>query len=43
LYYYFSVIIEEQALKHESRVFSRMVKGKLGLILASLIEDSDLA
>lgn len=43
IYYYFPVINEKDALKHESISFlSRIVKGKAGLVLSFLIKDSVL-
>ena len=44
IYYYFPTIDEKDALEHESKSFlSRIVKGKAGIVLASLIEGSDLS
>ena len=43
IYYYFPVISEKEALEYESKSFlKRIVKGKAGVVLASLIKDSDL-
>jgi BlaI family penicillinase repressor len=44
IYYYFPTINEKDALEHESTSFlNRIVKGKAGIVLASLIEGSDLS
>ena len=44
IYYYFPTIDEKDALEHESTSFlKRIVKGKAGIVLASLIEGSDLS
>ncbi len=42
IYYYFPAISEEEALKHKSRSLSKMVKDRVGMVLAFLIKDSDL-
>ena len=42
IYYYFPVISEEEALRHNSKSLGRMVKDKMGLVLAFLVKDSDL-
>ena len=43
IYYYYPVIEEKDALESESKSFlSRIVKGKAGVVLASLIKSSDL-
>ncbi|AUS96580.1 hypothetical protein CDQ84_07400 [Clostridium thermosuccinogenes] len=43
IYYYFPVISEQEALEQESRSFlSRIVKGRAGIVLASLVKNSDL-
>lgn len=44
IYYYFPIIEERAALEYESKSFlSRIVKGKASVVLASLIESSDLS
>lgn len=43
IYYYYPVIDEKTALESESKSFlSRIVKGRAGVVLASLIKDSEL-
>ncbi|MES9144011.1 BlaI/MecI/CopY family transcriptional regulator, partial [Cutibacterium acnes] len=43
IYYYYPTINDNEALEYESKSFlSRIVKGKVGVVLASLIEESDL-
>jgi BlaI family transcriptional regulator, penicillinase repressor len=43
IYYYYPIINEKDALEHESKSFlSRIVNGKAGVVLASLIKSSDL-
>lgn len=43
IYYYYPIIDEKDALENESKSFlSRIVKGKAGIVLASLIKSSEL-
>ncbi|AEE95503.1 BlaI/MecI/CopY family transcriptional regulator [Mahella australiensis] len=43
IYYYYPIISETEAIEHESKsLLGRIVKGKAGIVLASLIKDSDL-
>ncbi|MDF2985258.1 MAG: hypothetical protein K0R50_768 [Eubacterium sp.] len=44
IYYYFPIIDESSALETESKSFlKRIIKGKAGLVLASLIQETDLS
>jgi len=42
IYYYFPVISQEEALKQKSRSLSRIIKDKMGLVLAFLVRESEL-
>lgn len=43
IYYYFPIVSEQDALQQESKSFlTRIVKGSAGVVLASLIKDSEL-
>lgn len=42
IYYYFPAISQEEALKQKSRSLSKMIKDKMGLVLAFLVKDSEL-
>lgn len=43
IYYYIPIIKEQEAMEIESKSFlNRIIKGKAGLVLASLIKSSDL-
>lgn len=43
IYYYYPIINEKDALENESKSFlSRIIKGKAGIVLASLIKSSEL-
>lgn len=44
IYYYFPIIDEKTALESESKSFlNRIVKGKVGIVLASLINETELS
>lgn len=44
IYYYYPILDEESALEIESKSFlKRIVKGKVGIVLASLIEKTELS
>lgn len=44
IYYYFPIIDENSAMKSEGKSFlKRIVKGKVGIVIASLIEETELS